>query len=194
MLFGSNIPTSLTTLLATFQTLFTAPTFTTFSFMVTGFLAQTGEHNVCGMLSGAGLAQRWHHSRAHRFFSNRRWSVEQVGLHVASLAIQRLVPAGAAIQLVVDDTLFRRTGRKVFGERWCHDGSPWADAPSALATASSSSASWYRSPAAAVRSACLCSARSGRRGRRSSSPDAWLFSSLSCFPTESSTSPAMQPT
>jgi hypothetical protein len=123
MLFGSNLPTTFSTLLDRFRPLFTAPTFTTFSAMVTGFLAQIGEHNVCGMLSGAGLAQRWHHSRAHRFFSNRRWSVERVGLHAASLVVQCLVSADAPVQLVVDDTLFRRTGRKVFGARWCHDGS-----------------------------------------------------------------------
>lgn len=32
-------------------------------------------------------------------------------------------PPVPRIELVVDDTLFRRTGRKVFGARWCHDGS-----------------------------------------------------------------------
>lgn len=123
MLFGSNLPTSLTTLLAPFQSLFTAPSFTTFSALVGGFIAHVGERNVCGMLTGAGLSQRWHHSRAHRFFSNRRWSIDRLGLALAVLIIESLVPAGAAVELVVDDTLFRRTGRKVFAARWCHDGS-----------------------------------------------------------------------
>jgi hypothetical protein len=36
---GSNLPTSLATLLATFQSVFTAPTFTIFCAMVSGFLA-----------------------------------------------------------------------------------------------------------------------------------------------------------
>lgn len=130
MLPSSDLATSLAMLLATFQPFFTAPSHTSFAAMVRGFFAQTGEHNVCGMLSGAGLAQRWHHSRAHRFFSHRRWSVEQIGLHLASLIVQRLVPADAALDVVVDDTLFRRTGRKVFGARWCHDGS--ATGPSAV--------------------------------------------------------------
>ncbi len=95
MLSGSDLPTSLAMLLASFQTLFTAPTFATFSALVGGFIAQVGEHNVCGMLTGAGLAQRWHHSRAHRFLSNRRWSVDQMGLCLAALIVERLVPAGA---------------------------------------------------------------------------------------------------
>jgi hypothetical protein len=130
MLSGSNLPISLATLLACFQPLFTSPSFVTFSRLVGGFLAQTGEHNVCGMLSGAGLASHWHHARAHRFFSHRRWSVDRVGLQLAHLIVQRLVPPGAPLEVVVDDTLFRRTGRKVFGARWCHDGS--ATSPSAI--------------------------------------------------------------
>ena len=126
---SSDLPTTLAMLLVSFQPLFTAPTFKTFASLVGGFIAQTGEHNVCGMLSGAGLAQRWHHSRAHRFFSNRRWSVEQLGLRLASLIVQRLLPADAAIHLLVDDTLFRRSGRKVFGARWCYDGSSPSTSP-----------------------------------------------------------------
>src|ERR1700704_1547432 len=38
-------PTSLTLLLASFRPLFTAPSFATFSALVGGFVAQTGEHN-----------------------------------------------------------------------------------------------------------------------------------------------------
>jgi len=37
------------------------------------------------MLTGAGLAGIWHHSRAHRFFSGTRWDVQQVGLILAAL-------------------------------------------------------------------------------------------------------------
>lgn len=123
MLFGSNLPTSLTKLLVSFQPLFTAPSFTTFCAMVNGFFAQTGEHNVCGMLSGAGLAQTWHHSRAHRFFSTRKWSIEEMGLHLLTVIVSMLLGNEDPLELVVDDTLLHRVGRKVFGARWCHDGS-----------------------------------------------------------------------
>ncbi|HWC37706.1 MAG TPA: transposase [Acidimicrobiales bacterium] len=126
---GSNLPTSLLTLLAAFRRLFTGPSFVTFCSLVCGFLTQTGEHNVCGMLSGAGLATRWHHGRAHRFFSHRRWSIDRVGLVLAQLVVQRLVAPGAPLELAVDDTLFRRSGRKVFGARWCHDGAAVGPTP-----------------------------------------------------------------
>ncbi len=123
MLSRSNLPTSLSSLLGPFRTLFSAPSYTTFCALVPGFLAHTGERNVCGMLSGAGLAQHWHHSRAHRFFSQAPWSIDALGLLLTSIIIQTLVPAEAAVRLVADDTLMHRTGRKVFGALWCHDGS-----------------------------------------------------------------------
>jgi len=129
VLSGSYLPTSLSLLLATFQSRFTAPSYVTFSSLVAGFLAQTGEHTVCGMLTGAGLASRWHHTRAHRFFSQRRWSIDRVGLRLASLIVQRLAPPGTPVELAVDDTLFRRSGPKVFGARWCHDGAAVGPSP-----------------------------------------------------------------
>ena len=37
--------------------------------------------------------------------------------------VDALLPADAAVLLVIDDTLLHRVGRKVFGARWAHDGS-----------------------------------------------------------------------
>ena len=42
---------------------------------------------------------------------------------LARLIVDRLLDAGAPIVVVVDDTLFRRWGPKVFGAFWTHDGS-----------------------------------------------------------------------
>jgi hypothetical protein len=36
--------------------------------------------------------------------------------------VDRLLPQGSPITVVVDDTLFKRSGRKVFGAAWHHDG------------------------------------------------------------------------
>src|SRR5438067_620329 len=83
---------------------------------------QPSRRTVCGMLTGAGLDQVWHHSRAHRFFTNARWSGDALGLVLADLIVARLLPAGAAITIAVDDTLFKRSGKKVFGVAWHHDG------------------------------------------------------------------------
>ena len=57
-------PCSLAGLLAKFRPCFTAPTFHTFIGLVVGLIAQTRRRTACGMLTGAGLEQVWHHSRA----------------------------------------------------------------------------------------------------------------------------------
>jgi hypothetical protein len=102
---------------------FTAPTFETFSVLVTGLFAAPVGRTVCGMLTGAGLAQVWHHARAHRFFSAARWCPHQLGLAVAQVVVSSLLAPGAPIPLAVDDTLLRRRGKKVHGVGWFHDGS-----------------------------------------------------------------------
>jgi hypothetical protein len=106
-----------------FRPCFTTPTFETFTALVVGLVAQPVERTVCGMLTGAGLAQLWHHCRAHRFFSAARWCPQRVGLVLAGLVVVHLLPAGAPITVAVDDTLFRRRGKKVHGVGWFHDGS-----------------------------------------------------------------------
>jgi hypothetical protein len=117
------VPASLLTLLAAFAPLFTAPSFRTFTGLACGFLAQPGKRTVCGMLSGAGLARLWPHDRAHRFFSRARWNADDLGLAAAVLVVSLLVPAGAPVDVAVDDTLFRRRGKKVWAASWFHDGS-----------------------------------------------------------------------
>ncbi len=116
-----SLPRSITDLLDRFRGCFTTPTFTTFCGLALGFWAQPGLHTVTGMLVGARLQHAWHHSRAHRFFSAARWSADQLGLVLLDLICALLVPDGAPVRLVVDDTLMRRSGRKVFGAAWHHD-------------------------------------------------------------------------
>jgi len=117
------VPASLASLLAVFGPLFTAPSFRTFCGLACGFLAQTGKRTVCGMLAGAGLARAWPHDRAHWFFARARWNPDDLGLAVARLVVALLVPAGEPVVVAIDDTLFRRRGKKVWAASWFHDGS-----------------------------------------------------------------------
>jgi hypothetical protein len=116
-------PASVMTLLVSFAPLFTAPSFRTFCGLACGFLAQPGKRTVCGMLSGAGLARLWPHDRAHWFFSRARWNPDDLGLAVARLVVTLLVPAGEPVLAAIDDTLFKRRGKKVWAASWFHDGS-----------------------------------------------------------------------
>jgi hypothetical protein len=74
------------------------------------------------MLQAAGLAGEWHHSRAHDFFAYRRWDPDELGLRLLDFLVSVLVKAEAPIRLAVDDTLFGRSGRRVWGAHYLHDG------------------------------------------------------------------------
>jgi hypothetical protein len=39
------------------------------------------------------------------------------------MVVSLLVPVGEPVDVVVDDTLFRRRGKKVWAASWFHDGS-----------------------------------------------------------------------
>lgn len=102
---------------------FGAPGFATFVALVVGALGAVGPRTVTGMWIAAGLAGRLHWSRAHRFFSQTRWDPDCLGLLLARLAVSVFVAAGTPITFAVDDTLFHRYGKLVYGAAWQHDGS-----------------------------------------------------------------------
>jgi len=118
----SEVPTSLAGLLSLLRPCFTQPTFQTFSMLVVGFVGRIRDSTITGMLQAAGLASVWHHSRAHDFFARRRWHPDELGLALLDFLVVVFVKPGAAIRLAVDDTLFGRSGRKVFGAHYLHDG------------------------------------------------------------------------
>lgn len=90
--------------------------------LVVGFVGRVRDCTVTGMLQAAGLAGEWHHSRAHDFFARARWDPDELGLRLTDFLVSVFVAAGAPIRLAVDDTLFGRSGRKVFGAHYLHDG------------------------------------------------------------------------
>jgi transposase len=123
MLPGLNLPASLAGLLVLLRPCFTGPSFRTFCGLAAGLCGQVRRRTVCGMLLGAGLSRAWPHDRAHYFFARAAWQLDELGVAVARLVVALLVPAGAAITVAVDDSVFRRSGRKVYGAAWQHDGS-----------------------------------------------------------------------
>jgi hypothetical protein len=123
MLPDVTVPASLAGLLVALRPCFTGPSFRTFCGLAAGLCGQARRRTVCGMLLGAGLSRCWPHDRAHYFFARAAWDLDQLGLAVARLVVALLVPAGAPVTVAVDDSVFRRCGRKVYGAAWQHDGS-----------------------------------------------------------------------
>ena len=116
------VPTSLAGLLSLLAPCFTQPTFQTFSMLLVGFVGRIRDCTVTGMLQAAGLAGVWHHSRAHDFFARRRWDPDRLGLALLDFLVTVFVKPGVAIRLAVDDTLFGRSGKRVWGAHYLHDG------------------------------------------------------------------------
>jgi hypothetical protein len=122
MLPGLTLPASLAGLPGALRPCFTAPSFRTFCGLAAGLAGQVRRRTVCGMLLGAGLAGAWPHDRAHYFFARARRQAGELGLAVARLVVLLLVPPGDPLTVAVDDSLFRRSGRKVCGAGWQYDG------------------------------------------------------------------------
>ena len=129
MLPDPTVPTSLLAVLELVGGSFTTPTFRTFAALVTGLIAQTGRSTVTGMLGGAGLTRLWSHDRAHAFFSRARWNADILGISLSHLIVRQLLAEGAVLTVAVDDTLFKRRGKKVFGAAWQHDGAAQGPKP-----------------------------------------------------------------
>jgi DDE superfamily endonuclease len=123
MLAGSTLPVSLLAVAQVLRCCFTAPSFEVFTHLLAGMVTTRGPRTVTGMLTGAGLSRSWSHHRAHRFFSRAAWDPRAVGLVLAGAVIEALVPAVVDVRVVVDDTLLRRRGKKVWLALWTHDGS-----------------------------------------------------------------------
>ena len=90
--------------------------------LVAGMVGRIRDCTVTGMLQAAGLAGEWHHSRAHDFFARARWEPDELGVRLLDFLVTVFVKPDAPIRLAVDDTLFGRSGRKVFGAHYLHDG------------------------------------------------------------------------
>jgi len=123
MLPDETLPDGLGELLKACRSCFSARSFPIFCLLTVGMIAQVGSATVTGMLLGAGIQRVVGHDRVHRFFSEHHWSTDQLGLCLARIIVTRLLPADAAITVLVDDTLFRRRGRKVAQSYFGHDAS-----------------------------------------------------------------------
>lgn len=97
-------------------------TFALFALLATGLVAQTMRRTVVGMLAGASMATVVSFHSACRFFSHHAWQADRLGLLLARQVVARLLDPQAPIVVAVDDTLFRRWGRKVHHAFWTHDG------------------------------------------------------------------------
>ena len=92
----------------------TAPGFTNFIVIATGWLLTQGAHAVTEALVATRLSDRCHHEAFHRFFSRGAWSADDLGRRIF-LRIARSLCASGVVRIVIDDTLAPKKGPHVFG-------------------------------------------------------------------------------
>lgn len=103
-----------------FSSCFTKPSFQSFRILAAGWLLGSGRRTVTRvLLAGNGLKSKTF-SCYHRFFSQARWSVDAVGRVILGLVL-RFIPQEVAIVAAVDDTLNRKTGKRIWAAGMHHD-------------------------------------------------------------------------
>lgn len=105
------IPESLLSCLSVLEPCFTAPSYRRFLTLMPGWLVCVGKRTVTGVMVAAGVTQR-DASGFHRFFSHGAWSPEEVGRHLLGLVLG-LVPTQQRVEMTLDDTLARHTGKHI---------------------------------------------------------------------------------
>jgi hypothetical protein len=105
------IPESLLSCLAAFEPCFTAPSYRRFVTLMPGWLVCVGKRTVTGVMRGAGVADQ-DASGFQRFFSRGAWSPDRVGQVVLRMALRLMAPE-PRVELTLDDTLARHTGKHI---------------------------------------------------------------------------------
>lgn len=108
-------------LLSAFAVVFTAPTYQRALLLLYGTLLSSGRRTVTGALRALGLSESRAFGTYHRVLNRAVWSPRQVSRILLSLLIAAFVPAGAALVILVDETVEARKGRRIKNKGWFRD-------------------------------------------------------------------------
>jgi SRSO17 transposase len=107
-------------LLQHFSPVFTAPTYQTFSLIVTGWILSHRHRYITEVIFACGKVGIGHWCRFHRFFSHAAWDLDTLSMSLAKLVATILAP-GAPLLWAVDDTLCRKRGLTLYGAGMHYD-------------------------------------------------------------------------
>mgnify|MGYP001079664668 CR=1 FL=1 len=123
----SNIPLCLWSILSEFESCFSRPeSFGNFLKLVLGWILCKGRHTISRVIQASGAVEEGRgHSAFYRFFSRSSWSPDLIGLKLLGLivCIYSQLFLGGTIFLIIDDTLMKKRGGRLFGAGMHHDGS-----------------------------------------------------------------------
>ena len=90
-------------LLATFQPVFTQPSFATFQILMTGWILSPRHRYVTDLIVSSDSTDNGHFSDYHRFFSHAVWKIDHLWELLAKLIVRTLIANEATIILAGDD-------------------------------------------------------------------------------------------
>src|SRR5436309_12402425 len=108
-----SLPRPIITVLAHFEPLFTAPTWKKVVILLVGTVLARGRRTVTAALRQMGRQMDPHFSGFHQVLNRARWSPLAVSRRLLQVLVQTFVIAGGVVEIVIDETLERRWGRKI---------------------------------------------------------------------------------
>jgi DDE superfamily endonuclease len=104
--------------LLAFQPCFTRPGFSSFWALTCAWILCSGRRSLTRVIQSGELGRFKHFCSFHRFFSQARWNLDDLGLCI----FQLLLPfCSEVLTGAVDDTLARKSGRHIWGAGMHHD-------------------------------------------------------------------------
>jgi len=108
-----HLPDPIIAIFIQFQPLFTAPTYRKMLLLVCGTLLARGRRTITSALKMLGLDQQHNWPKYHNVLNRAKWDGLAVAKVLLRLLIATFLPPDASVEIVVDETLERRWGRKI---------------------------------------------------------------------------------
>jgi hypothetical protein len=116
-----SLPEPIIALLASFQPVFTHPTWQKAMVLLVGTLLARGRRTVTVALRQMGLEESPHFSKYHHLLNRARWSPLQLSRCLLSLLVKTFIQRGGTVELVIDETLERRQGIHISKRGYYYD-------------------------------------------------------------------------
>ena len=106
------LPPAIITVLTPFRPAFTRPTYHKVLVLLVGTLLTRGRHTVAAALRQMNLHHKADWAKYHHVLNRSNWSALQVSRILLKLLVTTFVSAGGTADIVIDETLERRWGRR----------------------------------------------------------------------------------
>ena len=108
-------------LLRSFSSCFSAPAFSKVVTLICGVILSPGRRTVASALRAVGLGSDRAFCNYHRLLSRDRWSCVLLSKYLLFLLLETFIPPDMSIDIVADETLERRRGKKIVDKGWFRD-------------------------------------------------------------------------